>query len=250
MLKNRKLLILFFVFCLFVLLIGLFVGKKDRSQTALPSPNIINPQGDIILEENSEYQIVYLSLSRSYFISIKADPVKEVLKKAEQAFLALTKLTPTIACSTKVQIVTTEFVNPQDAGKKYRFSFCENLSAFPSVNPLSSPLKINKIYPTQGTVEIGNTNVSLFITFDKAIDITTALIEVAPNIPFKITTHLVRKDELIFTPDSMWDSNKKYTIKIKAGLTSSDTRFQLKEDVSLIYQTTEFVPPKHSEGGI
>ena len=79
---------------------------------------------DMVLFENSKYQIVYIAVSNSFIISITASPFESIKKEAESRFLNLLDVNKEGACKINVSITTPRFANPDNAGIVYPLSFC------------------------------------------------------------------------------------------------------------------------------
>lgn len=88
------------------------------------SPTQINAQGDSLMTQASVYELIYLKPFNEFLISITASPFEANRKLAEEAFLKRLGVTEKEACNLKVNITTRASVNPNEAGKKYKLSFC------------------------------------------------------------------------------------------------------------------------------
>lgn len=100
------------------------VSVKD----VLSSPQATTPQGDVlIVDKPHAYQIVYLKSTNSFLISILGSPFEPIRQQAEQQFLILLDISQVQACMLSVTITTPISANPNEAGKDYPLSFCNNI---------------------------------------------------------------------------------------------------------------------------
>ena len=82
---TRRNLIITSLFLLIIILIWInLLIPVQQPPTPNPSPEVINKQGDTILFENNDFQIVWLAQSNSYTISILSSPFAEIRSQAEQ----------------------------------------------------------------------------------------------------------------------------------------------------------------------
>jgi hypothetical protein len=85
----------------------------------------ISPKGDVLLVESEKYDIFYFKNDDIFLISIVSSPFNEARKEAEKIFLNELAINEETACKLNVVETTPEFVNPDEATKKYPLSFCE-----------------------------------------------------------------------------------------------------------------------------
>ena len=85
----------------------------------------VMPNGDVILSDNSDFQLVYFGKSDYFQLSINDSPFEEVKSRSENELLRILNINKEDACSLKLRITTPFYANPDFAGKKYSLSFCE-----------------------------------------------------------------------------------------------------------------------------
>ncbi len=84
----------------------------------------LTAQGDSLMEEASEFRLIYLKPFNKFLISIKSSPFEENRQKAERAFLERLEISENEACNLPVEISTTASINPNEAGQIFKLSFC------------------------------------------------------------------------------------------------------------------------------
>lgn len=84
-----------------------------------------NEQGDSLLVDNSDYQIVYFPKTKEFIVSITDSPFNEIKQRAEKDLVSRLGVEKEEACKFNVVITTPRFANPEEAGKVYKLSFCE-----------------------------------------------------------------------------------------------------------------------------
>lgn len=163
--KRNKILASILIILVVVALVANFLLPKDESPTEIPQPSStprvypryrtgetpfpvpqsdtvrssgvtirnvvkesvsINPRGDALVSEASSFHTIYFSKEDQFLISITEIPFEEKRKIAEQDFIRLLEITEAEACKLNVVITTPAFVNPDESGKNYSLSFCEN----------------------------------------------------------------------------------------------------------------------------
>lgn len=82
-------------------------------------------QGDWLIVDKPEYQILYFEANSSFLISILKSPFPTVRPKAEAGFLTALAISKVDACKLNVTLTTPSFANPNESGKSYKLSFCE-----------------------------------------------------------------------------------------------------------------------------
>lgn len=85
----------------------------------------INNNGDVLVVDNERFQILYLAPFQQFLISILASPFDNIKKEAETDFLHSLAINEDQACKLEVWVNTTQFTNPDYAGRDYPLSFCE-----------------------------------------------------------------------------------------------------------------------------
>lgn len=83
-----------------------------------------NPQGDVSVVKNKNYQIVYIPQFKKFIISILNKDFEAARGIAEQNFLSQLGITQADACKLKVEISTPLFVNEKLSGQIFPLSFC------------------------------------------------------------------------------------------------------------------------------
>lgn len=81
--------------------------------------------GEVIIEENEDYRIMYFPEREYFLISIYSSPFENSRQVAEQSFMKILGISPSKACKLHVSITTPAFVNPKEAGTDYHLSFCK-----------------------------------------------------------------------------------------------------------------------------
>ena len=85
----------------------------------------INERKDATFKTSDQYQLIYFSKENEFLISILASPFDQIRLIAEQDFLKILGINTNQACKLQVIISTPLYVNPNEAGKNYRLSFCK-----------------------------------------------------------------------------------------------------------------------------
>lgn len=89
------------------------------------SPIQTNNQGDVLIVDNPDYQIAFLKPFQSFVITVLGSPFEQAREEAEYQFLQTLEITPEEACKLPITLGTPIFANPNEAGTKYKLSFCE-----------------------------------------------------------------------------------------------------------------------------
>lgn len=84
----------------------------------------ITPQKDVLVSEESLYQILYLTQFDQFLISIITPNFEEARRIAEAEILQKTGVSKEEACKLDVQITTPSYANLELAGKTFGLSFC------------------------------------------------------------------------------------------------------------------------------
>ena len=112
LITRRRLIITgLFVLILVLVWVNLLIPTQ-QSQSPNPSPLVINKQGDTILYEDNDFQIVWLAQTNSYAISILSSPFADTRTRAEQKFIELLGKSQPELCQLEVTISTPMFANP------------------------------------------------------------------------------------------------------------------------------------------
>lgn len=86
----------------------------------------INPQGDKVLAETDDYQIVYLSQFQEFKLAITGKDFDKTQKAAEAVFLQKLGIDAPNACRLTVEVYAPNFVKNAYAGQVFPLSFCEH----------------------------------------------------------------------------------------------------------------------------
>lgn len=84
----------------------------------------VNKNGDVLITDNDQFQILYLKPFNQFLISILSPSYEEARIKAERQFLLSLGISMDEACRLNVRLNTPQFVNPELAGRDYPLSFC------------------------------------------------------------------------------------------------------------------------------
>lgn len=87
--------------------------------------NKVSPKGDVIIAETSSYTIFYFKSDDSFLISITTSPFEDNRLLAEEDFLQQLEIDEDKACRLNTATTTPAFVNPDEAGKNWPMTFCE-----------------------------------------------------------------------------------------------------------------------------
>ena len=87
--------------------------------------NKVSPKGDVIIAETSSYTIFYFKNDDSFLLSITASPFEENRLLVEKDFLQQLEIDEDKACKLNTATTTPAFVNPDEAGKNWPLTFCE-----------------------------------------------------------------------------------------------------------------------------
>lgn len=85
-----------------------------------------NPQGDKILAETNEYQIVYIPKFQEFKLTIKGKDFEKSQKAAESVFLQKLGIDAFNACRLTAEENVPNFVKNAYAGQVFPLSFCEH----------------------------------------------------------------------------------------------------------------------------
>lgn len=89
------------------------------------APQGINPSGDVLIADKSEFQIVFLPQFNQFMLSVLASPFSGVRKVAEEEFLKVLGVGRQEACRLNVVVNTPYFANPDYSKQDYPLSFCQ-----------------------------------------------------------------------------------------------------------------------------
>lgn len=89
------------------------------------APQGINPSGDVLVADKSEFQIVFLPQFNQFMLSVLASPFSGVRKVAEEEFLKVLGVGRQEACRLNVVVNTPYFANPDYSNQDYPLSFCQ-----------------------------------------------------------------------------------------------------------------------------
>lgn len=130
---QRKIItsILILLLLIILILLGFFWFKETQpsklekaKENALSKTLKINQEGDALLVDEPEYQIVYLKKDGQFLISILKSPFEPLREKAEKKFREITQADKDTLCQMNVVVTTPSFANPDLAGKIFPLSFC------------------------------------------------------------------------------------------------------------------------------
>jgi hypothetical protein len=96
------------------------VPVRDFMSEAKP-----NDIGDMVVEENAEYQLVYQSRSKRFLLSILGTPFDSAQLSAEEGMLKTLGISKEDACWLGVMETTPSYANPEYAGKVFNPTFCD-----------------------------------------------------------------------------------------------------------------------------
>lgn len=130
--RKSKIVISVFVITALSVVYWIFSTKKIPSHPGpVPSPTpsfqILNEnkyESIVYKDSQSNYEISYLPKEDRYIITIYGSPFTKYRLEAEQSFLKTYKITPQEACFKNVSAGTPFYINPSEAGKIYKLSFC------------------------------------------------------------------------------------------------------------------------------
>lgn len=138
--EKLKLLVLVGLLIL-VFLFGVWITSRRSSPANLsasptpspvyenpPLPSQLNKQGDRLLAQTKEYNIVFQPTFNSYLIVIYGSPFETVRKEAETEFMRQLNLSQKDTCELNVRVSTPYYINPNEADKIYPLSFCSSPS--------------------------------------------------------------------------------------------------------------------------
>lgn len=98
---------------------GVFVNNfLENSKT-------IEKTGEVFIEENRKYSIIYHSPDESFLIYISSSPFETIRSEAENTFLKKLGINEPSACKLSVIEQTPYFANPENSGIQYPLSFCQ-----------------------------------------------------------------------------------------------------------------------------
>jgi hypothetical protein len=84
-----------------------------------------NDIGDMVVAENTEYQLVYQSRSKRFLLSILGTPFDTAQVTAEEGMLKDLGISKEDACWLGIMETTPLFANPEYAGKVFNPTFCD-----------------------------------------------------------------------------------------------------------------------------
>ena len=107
-----------------------FDSREEKGESPFGSPGVsskakVADVGNQTITKASEYAISINSNTGLYQITVLGSPFETARILAEQQFLYEVGLDEERACNLNVVISTPSFANPNDAGKNYGLSFCE-----------------------------------------------------------------------------------------------------------------------------
>lgn len=99
--------------------------EKVDASALIKNPQVINDKGDILVTESKDFKILYFPKTNQFLVSILSSPFEKARLSAEEEFLKTLSIDKKLACELNVLITTPVFINPNEAGKEYRLSFCD-----------------------------------------------------------------------------------------------------------------------------
>lgn len=148
--KNlNKLIAGILIILIFFGVIGILVFLKNGGGLNTGNTKIINtPQGSItvkdytqhpiatttdaiIIEQNSQFQILNYKVDNSFLITLLAEPIKKARIDAENAFIKDLNISQNQACALKVSVGVPNAVNSNYSGQELGMDFCPNAVALP-----------------------------------------------------------------------------------------------------------------------
>lgn len=80
----------------------------------------------VTIVKNKNYHIFFLPKQKGFVISITSSPFEKQRNKAEEEFLKALGIDKGGACKLNVDVTTPSFANPEEAGRIFKLSFCQN----------------------------------------------------------------------------------------------------------------------------
>lgn len=103
--------------------------KIELSDVRLDNPykktGDVNNYGDVTFVKDPNFEIVYFGQTNQFLISVIGSPFYQKRVLAENQFLSSLGISQDDACKLNVIITTPRHANPNEAGKNYSLSFCE-----------------------------------------------------------------------------------------------------------------------------
>ena len=116
----------------------LTIALQDGTQ--VPVPNFLDEQPDwagpeagyqVAGTEQSEYHIMYFSTGSSFLISLFAEPLGEVRRRAESELRSTLKLSDQDLCKLNIDVAVSDDVNAAYSGRNLGLSFCPGSVVLP-----------------------------------------------------------------------------------------------------------------------
>lgn len=228
-------------------IVGFFLGdpsqRTNKNTNPSPTPESINPEGDMVLFENEKFRIMWIPTLQKYLISLKPLFV-ESQQEAEAKFLEIVGASLNEACGLKVEVVEAKYVKPGNYQEFRHLSFCPQPTPLSSLNPNLTSLSVEDILPSSGTINAAGTRYGIVVDFSQAINLSTAKISSTPEFSLSASLGSSDKSKLLINPDNQWQEGETYTITISKGLRSTSGQAQLKEDVVITYTIAAFELPQ------
>lgn len=83
-----------------------------------------NAEGDILIDDQVDFQIVYIHTDGSFLLSILKSPFHDIKARAENAFLKRLGIGRPAGCRLDVKTSTLNAINPEESNKIYALPFC------------------------------------------------------------------------------------------------------------------------------
>ena len=98
--------------------------------------------------------------------------------------------------------------------------------------PIKAGLNLVDTIPSPGKLQLFNPTIGISFCFDATLDLSSAMVNVSPHIPFKVNLGINNSNCFVVSPEGVWRRGTSYKIIVMKGLTSEDKKQELKEDVT------------------
>lgn len=102
-----------------------------QTKDFISSSPAINPQGDRVLSEKSEYSITYINPFRQFFIAFNNVPSLAIRQQAEGELLSILGVSQRDICSLDVHETVPSFEGEEYSGVNFGFSSCPSGKVIP-----------------------------------------------------------------------------------------------------------------------
>ena len=97
------------------------VSMNNFYKISLTPPGQI---GEVMFVDETNYKITYFPIDKGFLIAVLGSPFSSIKSEAEQKFIDVLGISKEDACKLLVVATTPYSINPSEAGREYKLSWC------------------------------------------------------------------------------------------------------------------------------